>query len=53
MRQITPSEMLEQSEKGVIVGIFSIGRRVYGFDPRGLANDPEGRRYELVWADVP
>lgn len=51
MRQITPQQFLDGVEQGYITEVFAIGRRVYGKDPRGKADNP--KKYDVVWADVP
>jgi hypothetical protein len=51
MNQLTPQEFLTGVEEGYITEVFSVGRRVYGKDPRGMADT--GKQYQVVWADIP
>lgn len=54
MKQITPSEFLQKAEAGDITDVFSVGRRVYGFDKSyDFERAEAGKVRELVWADVP
>jgi len=47
MKQITKAEFLEGYELGYITDVVSIQNRVYGKDPRGMADT--GKAYEVVY----
>ena len=51
MRQITVAEFLDGYEQGYITDVVAIGTRVYGKDPRGMADSD--KMYDVVWAEVP
>jgi len=50
MRQLTKQEFLEGYEQGYISDVVSIGNRVYGKDPRGMAD--KEKRFEVVYCDI-
>jgi len=50
MKQITKQEFLQGYSDGYISDIVSIGNRVYGKDPRGMAHKPA--LYEVVYCEV-
>lgn len=51
MKQLTKAEFLEGYELGYITDIITIGNKVYGKDPRGMAE--EEKQFQVVWADIP
>lgn len=50
MKQLTKAEFLEGYELGYITDIVSIGNRVYGKDPRGMAD--KEKRFEVVYVEL-
>ena len=50
MKQITKAEFLEGYEQGYITDIVSIGNRVYGKDPRNMADTD--KIYEVVYCEL-
>ncbi len=51
MEQISAQMFLEGVESGIIIEVFSIGRRVYGKSAAG--NFLKGKLFKVVWADIP
>jgi len=50
MKKLTKAEFLEGYELGYITDVVSIGTRVYGKDPRGMADSE--KMYEVVYCEV-
>lgn len=50
MRKITLAEFVDGYEKGYITDIVFVKNKIYGKDPRGMADKPEV--YAVVWSDV-
>ena len=50
MKRLTVQEFLEGYELGYIRDVVSIANRVYGKDPRGMAN--KEKRFEVVYCDI-
>lgn len=51
MKKLTIQELLEGYELGYITDIVTIRNRVYGKDPRGMAE--EEKSFQVVWAEIP
>lgn len=51
MEEITIAEFVDGYEKGYITDVIAIGNKVYGKDPRGMADEPEP--FKVVWATIP
>jgi len=49
MKELTKAKFLEGYELGYITDVVSIGPRVYGKDPRGMADKP--KRFEVVFCE--
>lgn len=50
MKKLTKAEFLLGYELGYIRDVVSIGNRVYGKDPRGMAE--EKKMFQVVWCEV-
>lgn len=51
MKKLSKLEFLEGYEEGYITDVVAIGNRVYGKDPRGMAESD--KRFEVVYIDLP
>lgn len=51
MEQISLAEFIDGYAEGYIVDVVVVKDRIYGKDPRGMAD--EDARYKVVWAEIP
>lgn len=51
MKQITIAEFLAGYEEGYITDVVAVGNKIYGKDPRGMADSV--KTYDVVWATIP
>lgn len=50
MKEITLNQFLNGYEQGYITDLVAIGTRVYGKDPRGMADTD--KIFDIVWTEV-
>jgi len=51
MKEITLAEFIEGYEQGYITDVVAIKDKVYGKDPRGMADSE--KQFEVVFAVIP